>query len=121
MNISADERAVMADVVVDVDKWVADAVAHGGEAWAREALTAKIARHRLAYTVARDQPGYKTRAARQAEIDAAHALELEEAAQAASQAVTVEALAAALEKKGVLTREEWLAEKPVRVAPSTIR
>lgn len=61
--LSDEDRAVLAHVVTDPDAWAAHAEAAVGQA----AVRAKIARHRPAWLAAKDAPGYKTRAERDAD------------------------------------------------------
>lgn len=67
MEMTADQRAVMAHVVMDPDAWLAHAVATFGEEKAAQFLDEKVERHRDAYEAAAAQPGYQTRAEREAE------------------------------------------------------
>lgn len=64
MILSAEDKAVLAHVVVDSDEWVAHALATVGES----AVTAKIEKYRAEYLAQKDLPGYKTRAEREAEF-----------------------------------------------------
>jgi hypothetical protein len=63
MELSIEDRAVLAHVVVSVDDWVAHALNTVGE----EAVTAKIARWKPEYLAVKDLPGYKTRVERETE------------------------------------------------------
>uniref|UniRef100_A0A6M3ILS9 Uncharacterized protein n=1 Tax=viral metagenome TaxID=1070528 RepID=A0A6M3ILS9_9ZZZZ len=64
MEISDEDRAVLADVVVDPDAWVAHALTiPNGEL----AVWAKVLKYRPAYLAKKDLPGYKTRAERDEE------------------------------------------------------
>lgn len=65
IKLTDEEHAVLADVVVDPHKWVADAIA------------GKIDKHRAAYEERKAAMGadYKNRAERQAEEDAARRAE----------------------------------------------
>lgn len=64
MELTQEQRAVLAHVVNDVDAWVAHALATVGE----KAVEDKVARHKGAYTQAKAAlgAGYKTRAERDA-------------------------------------------------------
>ena len=63
MKLSAEDKAVLAHVVIDPDAWVAHALATVGE-WA---VKAKIEKHRTEYLAKKDLPGYQTRAEREAD------------------------------------------------------
>jgi hypothetical protein len=60
MELSEEDRAVLAHVVVNVDEWVANAIAVVGEM----AVTEKIDAYRAEYLQAVQLPGYKARADR---------------------------------------------------------
>lgn len=61
MVLSAEDKAVLAHVVIDPDAWVAHALATVGE-WA---IVAKIERYRVDYLAKKDLAGYQTRAERE--------------------------------------------------------
>jgi len=65
MNLSTEDRAILAHVVVDPDAWVTHALATVGEG----AVTAKIEKYRDDYMAKKDLPGYQTRAEREADED----------------------------------------------------
>jgi hypothetical protein len=62
MELSSEDKAVLAHVVLNPDAWVTHALATVGE----EAVTAKIDKYRDEYLAAKDVDGYKTRAGREA-------------------------------------------------------
>ena len=68
MDMTANQRAVMAHVVIDPDAWLAHAVATFGENVAARHLAAKVARWQPDYdaAVARDGEAYQTRSEREA-------------------------------------------------------
>lgn len=68
IELSNEDRAILAHVVVNPDTWVAHSLStpKGGE-WA---VRAKIDRWRESYLVEKDKPEYKTRAERQVIADA---------------------------------------------------
>lgn len=57
MELSEEDRAVLAHVVVNVDEWVENAIAVVGEI----AVTEKIDAYRATYLQAVQLPGYKVR------------------------------------------------------------
>lgn len=61
MELTAEDRAVLAHVVIDPDTWVAHALATVGE----QAVIAKIEKYRADYLAQKDSPDYKTRAERE--------------------------------------------------------
>ena len=65
MNISLEDKAILAHVVIDPDEWVEHALATVGE----QAVTAKIEKYRADYLLKKDLPGYQTRAEREADED----------------------------------------------------
>ena len=64
MDLSEEDRAVLAHVVVNVDEWVGNAIAMVGET----AVTDKIDAYRTEYLQAVELPGYKVRAERDESI-----------------------------------------------------
>jgi hypothetical protein len=62
MELSTEDRAILAHVVIDPDAWVAHAIETVGE----QAVTAKIEKYRADYLAQKDLAGYKTRAEREA-------------------------------------------------------
>jgi hypothetical protein len=64
MELSEEDRAVLAHVVVNVDEWVANAIAVVGEI----AVTEKIDAYRAEYLLAVQSPDYKVRADRDEDI-----------------------------------------------------
>lgn len=58
MELSAEDWAVLADVVVNPEAWVSHAIEVVGEYAVRE----KIEKYRAAYLAKKDMPDYKTRA-----------------------------------------------------------
>lgn len=62
MELTAEDRAILAHVVVDPDAWTAHALATVGE-WA---VMNKINKYRADYLAEKDLPGYKNRADRDA-------------------------------------------------------
>lgn len=58
MELTIEERAILAHVVIDPDAWVSHAIATVGE-WA---VQAKIAKYRADYLAKKDLVGYKNRA-----------------------------------------------------------
>jgi hypothetical protein len=64
MELSEEDRAVLAHVVVNVDEWVGNAIAVVGET----AVTEKIDAYRAEYLQAAQLPGYKVRAERDESI-----------------------------------------------------
>jgi len=66
MELSKEDKAILAHVVIDPDAWVAHAVTAVGE-WA---VTAKIEKYRAGYLAQKDMLGYKTRARMEAELSA---------------------------------------------------
>lgn len=64
MNLSIEDKAVLAHIVINPDEWVAHALATVGE----KAVTAKIEKYRAEYLAAKDSPDYKTRAEWEANI-----------------------------------------------------
>ena len=64
MELSEEDRAVLAHVVVNVDEWVANAIAMVGEI----AVTEKIDAYRAEYLLAVQLPDYKARAERDEDI-----------------------------------------------------
>ena len=65
MEISIEDKAILAHVVIDPDEWVAHALATVGE----QAVTAKIEKYRADYLLKKDLPGYQTRAEREADAE----------------------------------------------------
>jgi len=65
MRLSAEDKAVLAHVVVDADAWVTHALATVGE----QAVTGKIEKYRADYLKKKDLPGYRTRAEREADAE----------------------------------------------------
>jgi len=63
--LSAEDKAVLAHVVVDPDEWVSHALKTVG----KQAVTAKIEKYRADYLLKKDLPGYQTRAEREADIE----------------------------------------------------
>ena len=63
MELSIEDKAILAHVVIDPDAWVNHALATVGE-WA---VTAKIEKYKADYRAKRDLPGYKTREQRERE------------------------------------------------------
>lgn len=64
MTMTAEQRAVLAHVVLDPDDWLAHAVATFGEERAAQMLQAKVGRWKPSHDEALAKPGYKTRALR---------------------------------------------------------
>lgn len=64
MELSEEDRAVLAHVVVNVDEWVENAIAVVG----KTAVTDKIDAYRAEYLRAVELPGYKVRAERDESI-----------------------------------------------------
>lgn len=64
MNLSIEDKAILAHVVIDPDEWVSHALATVGE----QAVTAKIERYRVDYLTAKDLPGYQTRTEREVKL-----------------------------------------------------
>ena len=64
MELSEEERAVLAHVVVNVDEWVENAIAVVGEI----AVTEKIDAYRAEHLQAVQLPDYKARAERDEDI-----------------------------------------------------
>ena len=60
MELTQEERAILAHVVLDPDAWVAHALATVGE----DAVWAKIERWRRYYEAEKEKPEYKNRVAR---------------------------------------------------------
>ena len=58
MELTIEDKAILAHVVIDPDSWVTHAIATVGE----EAVTAKIGRYRDDYLAKKDELGYQTRA-----------------------------------------------------------
>lgn len=69
--LNAQQRRVLEHVVLDPDKWLSDCVRNFGERLAAEFLEKKIKRWEPEYLSMKDSAGYKNRAARQAEEEAA--------------------------------------------------
>ncbi|MFH1738901.1 MAG: hypothetical protein ABIH23_07815 [bacterium] len=65
-QLSIEDKAVLAHVVVDPDAWVAHALATVGD----KAVKAKIEKYRADYLANKDLPGYQTRAEREALLKA---------------------------------------------------
>lgn len=84
MQLTNEERAILAHVVVDVDAWVAHALSSFGQEAGEVAVRAKIESHRAAYLAAKDLPGYQTRA--EQEADAAAIVAAQETALAPARA-----------------------------------
>lgn len=61
MNISVEDKAVLAHVVINPNEWVEHALNTVGE----QAVTAKIEKYRAEYLAQKDLPDYKTRAERE--------------------------------------------------------
>jgi hypothetical protein len=57
MELSEEDRAILAHIVVNVDEWVQNAIAVAGEI----AVTEKIDAYRAKYLQAVQLPGYKVR------------------------------------------------------------
>ena len=66
MELTQEERDILAHVVVDPDAWVAHAVSVRGEEQAVKDLAAKVARWKPEYEKAKESIDYKTRAERDA-------------------------------------------------------
>lgn len=64
--LTDNERAVLAHVVVDPDAWWTHANEAERKTPAEEALAAKVDRWQAAYDAEKDDPGYQTRAQREA-------------------------------------------------------
>jgi len=62
MEITIEDKAILAHVVIDPDAWVEHALATIGE----KAVTAKIERYRAEYLAKKDLPDYMNRAERDA-------------------------------------------------------
>ena len=62
MNLTAEDKAILAHVVTDPDAWVSHALVTVGE----DAVTAKIERWRPHYEAEKDKPDYKNRVERDA-------------------------------------------------------
>ena len=58
MNLSIEDKAILAHIVIDPDAWIFHALATVGE----EAVTAKVNRYRDEYLAQKDLPEYQTRA-----------------------------------------------------------
>ena len=71
MTLSRNNKAVLANMVIDPDAWYAHAVNYFGQEKADEHLAAKVARGKPEYDAAKAENGYKTRAVRQAADDLA--------------------------------------------------
>ena len=65
MKLSAEDKAILAHVVVDPDAWISHALATVG----KQAVTAKIEKYRADYLAKKDLPGYQTRAEREADAE----------------------------------------------------
>ena len=61
MNLSVEDKAILAHIVMDPDAWVEHALATVGE----QAVTAKIEKYKADYLAKKDLPGYQTRAERE--------------------------------------------------------
>ena len=61
MELTIEDKAILAHVVIDPDEWVAHALVTVGE----QAVTAKIEKYRADYLAKKDLPGYQTRAERE--------------------------------------------------------
>ena len=66
MELSIEDKAILAHVVIDPDAWVSHALTTVGE----RAVTAKIERWRPHYEAEKDKPGYMNRVQRDAEEEA---------------------------------------------------
>ena len=64
MNLSVEDKAILAHVVIDPDAWVSHALETVGE----PAVTAKIEKYRADYLAKKDLPGYQTRAEREVDV-----------------------------------------------------
>lgn len=62
MNLTSEQFAILAHVVLDPQGW-AD---HAAATLREEAVEAKVDKYRAEYVAVKDQPGYKTRAEREA-------------------------------------------------------
>jgi len=62
MELTVEEKGILAHIVVDPDAWVAHALEHGGE----KAVTAKIESYRADYLSKKGLPDYKNRVERDA-------------------------------------------------------
>lgn len=62
MELTAEQRAILAHVLIDVDAWANNAVAKNGE----DTVLAKINRWREDYFAKKDLPNYMNRAEREA-------------------------------------------------------
>jgi len=62
MELSIEDKTILAHVVLDPDAWVTHALVTGGE----KAVTAKIDRYRADYLAKKDLPDYMNRAERDA-------------------------------------------------------
>ena len=67
MELSKEDREVLAHVVVDPDAWLAHAVETFGEEQATVFLAQKVDRWNPEYLAQKDLPNYKTRIERDAE------------------------------------------------------
>jgi len=65
MELSKENKAILAHVVIDPDAWVEHALATVGE-WA---VIAKIAKYKPDYLAQKSKPEYKTRAERKLELE----------------------------------------------------
>jgi len=63
MNLSIEDKAILAHVVIDADAWAKHALETVGE-WA---VRAKIEKYQADYLAKKDLPGYQTRAEREAD------------------------------------------------------
>jgi len=61
MELSIEDKAILAHVVIDPDAWIEHALATVGE----QAVTAKIEKYKADYLAKKDLPGYQTRAERE--------------------------------------------------------
>jgi hypothetical protein len=62
MELTQEDRNILAHVILDTDAWVAHSLSTVGES----AVTAKIERWRTEYLAQKDLPGYMSRAERDA-------------------------------------------------------
>ena len=73
--MDAQQREVLAHVVVDPDGWYDHVVATFGEEEAAKMLATKVARWQSAYNTDKAKPDYKTRADKEAIIEAERLVE----------------------------------------------
>jgi len=106
MELTQEERDILAHVVIDPDAWVEHALKTVGE----KAVTAKVERWRPVYLTEKDLPDYKNRAER----DAIEAIKPVPTAEEEALAISEQAKKdlVDIDIKSIRSMREWLVAQP---------